>query len=326
MTDWGLRATAPTLVALAAGLGSRFGGGSAKQVAGLGPGGESLLDYAVHDALAAGFGRLICVIRPGMRPDFEAALGARLGRHIRLDYAYQRQDDLPPGFASLAARTRPWGTGQAVWACRELIDGPFAVINADDFYGRASFQLLARALAAAADGPDAAAAAAPGSRAAAPVADWQLVVFALARTLSPQGGVSRGVCQIDAAGWLRGITERAGIARGDDGRIRAADGLAPAELAPETPVSMNLWGFTPAVFDVLADSFTRFLARGPAETAELYLPTAVAEALAAGSARVRALPSPAAWLGLTHPDDAARVRAGLQAMAAAGDYLTPLWP
>jgi dTDP-glucose pyrophosphorylase len=323
----------PALVALAAGLGSRFGGGSAKQTAGLGPAGETLLDYAVHDALAAGFGRLVCVIRPEMAEDFERALGARLRLRLPVDYAFQRLDDLPAGHLPPPGRSRPWGTGHAVWSCRQLIDGPFAVINADDFYGRNSFAMLAEQLRNRA--PD----------------EWSLIAFRLGRTLSPHGPVSRGLCQVDEAGWLRGIHERGGIAAGDDGRIWASAERSP--LSAEAPVSLNLWGLTPAVFAEIESALARFLdglegppragapdraaasttaasatpasTTPPSTTAELFLPAVVAGAVDGGRARVRLRVSPDAWLGVTHPQDADRVRRGLRDLVESGHYPSPLW-
>ncbi len=305
-----------SLVVLAAGLGRRFGGGSRKQVAGLGPAGETLLEYAVHDALAAGFERLLCVIRPDMQSDFERALGARLRRHIALDYAHQRLDDLPAGLRPPPDRQRPWGTGHALWACRDQLDGAFGLINADDFYGAESYRILAAALAG--HGPSPVADLAPPAR-------WQLVTFSLGRCLSPGGPVSRGVCQVAPDGRLLRIVEREGIRRRADGHIRADDGRQPAELAPDTPVSMNMWGLDEGVFPFLEQSLTALLTDGrDLERAELFLPQVVAEAMAGGQARVQTHPSPASWLGLTHPEDAERVRAGLARHVDRGDYPSPL--
>jgi NDP-sugar pyrophosphorylase family protein len=297
------------LVVMAAGMGARFGG--LKQLVEVGPAGELLLDYAVHDAGRAGVTRLVFVVRPEMREAFEAAVAARYAARAEVRIAEQRLDDVPAGFGPVPPRGKPWGTGHAVLAVRMVVDAPFLVVNADDFYGPQGFSRLAGVL----------------SRppAAWPTA-WGLVAYRLGRTLSAHGAVARGVCEVDADGWLVDIVEHtevqadpAGLAGRDRHGVRR-------RLAGDEPVSMNLWGFRPNLFPWLEDRFARFLAaRGADPQAEFYLPEAIAGMVHDGVARVRVVPTDEAWLGVTYPPDRDEVRRRLAALAAGGAYPVPLW-
>lgn len=294
-----------TLVVLAAGMGSRYGG--LKQLDPVGPGGEIVLDYAVYDALQAGFGRLLFVIRRAIEKDFRALVEPRLAGRIAFDYAFQSREDLPAGARRPGERGKPWGTGQAVWACRNQVSGPFGVVNADDVYGRPAYQVLAAAL----EGLR-------GSR-----GRYCLVAYPLATTLSDQGPVSRGICELGPERRLRRIVERKAIERsGGGGRYR--EGEAWVQLAGDTPTSTNMWGFTPGIFRQLEQGFAAFLqGAGPAD--EFLLPAAVDALIAAGRASVEVFPTESEWLGVTYPEDKPALARALAAQAAAGRYPVPLW-
>ena len=300
--------TTPTLVLMAAGLGSRFGG--LKQVERVGPGGEMIIDYSIFDAIRAGFGRVVFIIRRDIEDEFKRAVGGRFERHIAVDYAFQELGDLPGGLVPRPDRAKPWGTGQAVLLTAPLLTGPFAVINADDFYGASAFRLLCDHLSA----TDAA-----GS-------DYSLVGYLLKQTLSDHGTVSRGVCELDPGGMLRRIREIKAIeAVAGGGRHRDEAGTAH-QLPGDTIVSMNMWGFTPTIFDHLRRLFVEFLdVHAASERDEFLLPTAVGSLIESGQARVRVLPSSAKWFGITSQEDKALVRSGIGALIAAGEYPERLW-
>ena len=302
----------PTLLVLAAGMGSRYGG--LKQLDPMGPSGETLLDYSVFDALRAGFGRVVFVIRRDFEEQFRMAVGGKFEGRTAVDYVFQDLDELPAGLRRPESRQKPWGTGHAIWCARDTVREPFAAINADDFYGAGAYRALAGFFAdAPAQSPDPAA-----------PAPFAMVGYQLDRTLSPHGTVARGVCAVDADGNLRHIEECTGI-----GRTDAPDGpiISPrpngttAEFSGAEPVSMNFWGFTPAVFPLLETGLERFLhANLDDPKAEYYIPLAVAEFIAAGSARVRVLTTDAAWFGVTYREDKPVVAASLAALVRAGDY------
>lgn len=289
-----------TLLVLAAGMGSRYGG--LKQIDPVGPSGETILDYSVHDALRAGFTRVVFVIRRDFDQVFRERIGARYVGRLAVDYVYQALDVLPSGFTVPAGREKPWGTGHATWCARDAVREPFAVINADDFYGRDSFLQLARFLRGAT--PDEAA----------------MAGFRLDRTLSENGAVSRGVCAVAEDGALHSVTEHTGIKREDVGPARAFSG---AEA-----VSMNCWGFTPAIFPALGELFSRFLREeAPANPlkSEFYLPGSISSLIAAGRLRVKVLPTTSDWFGITYREDKPRVVAQLEALVQRGDYPAKLW-
>ncbi len=302
----------PELVVMAAGLGSRFGG--PKQVVPVGPGGERLVDYAVFDALRAGLGRVTFVIRRDMQAAFHEAVGARYAGRLEVAYAFQEPDQVPAGCAAPPGRTKPWGTGHAVLAAAPAVRAPFVVINADDYYGPAAFATAAAFLR-------------EGAAAAAGPARFAMVAWRLANTLSEHGTVSRGVCDVAPDGRLRGVTEHTALTPCPGGaRDKAAAADSPA-LAGDTPVSMNFWAFTPAVFAQLAGRFARFLdEHGHEPGAEFFLPAAVEDAVRAGEATVDVLSTPDPWFGLTYPGDREHAAARLHALAADGTYPDPLWP
>ena len=297
-----------SLVVLAAGMGSRYGG--LKQIDPVGPSGETVLDYAVFDALRAGFTRVVFVIRRDFEALFREQIGARYAGRATVDYVFQSLDALPPGFTPPAGREKPWGTGHAVWCARDALDGNFAVINADDFYGADSFAQLARFLDPAAGQP------APllNDR----LAHFAMVGFRLANTLSEHGMVSRGVCTVDGSGALQTIVEQTGIAAEEVGAGR--------KYAGETVVSMNCWGFTPALSAGLDVQFREFLAaRGAELKSEFYLPAAVSTMIARKEATVSVLPTESAWFGVTYRDDKPRVEAAIAELVRVGRYPARLW-
>ena len=314
----------PSLVVLAAGMGSRYGG--LKQIDPVGPGGETVLDYAVFDARRAGFGRVVFVIRRDFEELFRTQIGARYAGKIAVDYVFQSLDALPPGLTPPAGREKPWGTGHAVWCARDAVKENFAVINADDFYGADSFNRLASFLqstpaVAIVRGHDPMS----GHKAPAPVGpaktlEFAIVGFRLANTLSEHGAVSRGICAADAVGRLVSITETHGITAADVGTE------PDKKFSGETTVSMNCWGFTPALFVGLDTQFREFLgARGTEPKSEFYLPGAVSTMIARGETTVRVLPTESAWFGITFRDDKPRVQAALAALVGAGLYPARLW-
>jgi len=310
---------APTLLVLAAGMGSRYGG--LKQIDPVGPSGETVLDYAVFDAIRAGFGRVVFIIRRDFEALFREKIGARYAGKIAVDYVFQSPDALPPGLMPPAGREKPWGTGHAVWCAREAVRENFAVINADDFYGAESFTRLGEFLrdgdgggALRPDDPRGPAGNQSGRKAPPTAgAEFAIVGFTLANTLSEHGAVSRGVCAVDAAGGLASIVEHTGILADDVGAGKKFSG---AEI-----VSMNCWGFTSALWPRLDAQWREFLAaKGGELKAEFYLPAAVSAMIGRGEAAVRVLPTGSAWFGVTYREDKPRVQAAIAALVAAGKY------
>lgn len=283
--------TSPTLLVMAAGLGSRYGG--LKQLDPVGPCGETIIDYSIYDAIRAGFSKVVFVIRKDIEAAFRETIGARFSSRIAVEYVFQE-----PG----CGRTKPWGTAHAVLVAADAIQTPFAVINADDFYGSNSFRLLAEHFAS-------------GSP------DYAMVGFPLRNTLSPFGTVSRGICELDSGGYLCGIRELTRIsADGEHARNTDPDGPI-THLTGDELVSMNIWGFTPAIFPALRDSIVRFLAEhGESQTAEAYLPSFINEQIAADRARVRILQTPDPWFGMTYREDLPRVTASIRALIDSGQY------
>jgi UTP-glucose-1-phosphate uridylyltransferase len=288
---------APTLLVLAAGLGSRYGG--LKQLDPVGPAGETILDYAVFDAVRAGFGRVVFVIRRDFEAAFRTQVAAKYAGRVVVNFVFQALDALPAGFAPPAGREKPWGTGHAVWCARDAIREPFAVIGADDFFGRDAFQKLAEFLSA-------------DRNSKIENRKFCMVGYRLDRTLSEHGTVSRGVCEVGADGLLRGIVERTAIDPAQLGR---------GELRGDATVSMNCFGFTPALFPALDAQLGEFLrATGGDAKREFYLPAVVSAMIARGEATVRVLPTPGEWFGVTHRGDRPRVVAALAALVQRGEY------
>jgi hypothetical protein len=288
----------PALLILAAGLAERYG--RPKQLDPVGPGGQALLDYAIFDARREGFGRVVLVTRAALAPELGAHL-ERIHGPLPLAFVEQRLDDLPGGAGPPAGRTRPWGTGHAVYAAREALDGPFAVCNADDFYGHAAWASLGRHLR-------------PGREAA-------LVGYTLAATLSAAGGVSRALCEVGGDGRLRTLREAVGLTR-EGARVLGRDvGGAPVILPPDAIVSMNLFGLPAGAAGLLAGRLEAFLAeQGGSPDAEFYLSEAVHQLVGAGRLTVRVLPAGTGWMGMTYPADRDGVVRRLAELHAAGAY------
>jgi hypothetical protein len=304
-----LRAMQPALLVLAAGMGSRYGG--LKQLDPVGPSGETVLDYAVFDAIRAGFDRVVFVIRREFETVFRDQIGAKYAGRIAVDYVFQSLDALPAGFSSPVGREKPWGTGHAVWCASDVIGRqPFAVINADDFYGADSFAQLSGILRTESGTSELVVAGAP--------AEFAIVGFHLANTLSEHGAVSRGICAVGSDGKLASITERTGILRTEVGSGKP---FAGSEV-----VSMNCWGFTSTLFAGLDEQFREFLSRhGGDPKAEFYLPAAVSTMIARGQASVSVLPTDASWFGVTYREDKPRVVAAIAALVEAGTYPAKLF-
>lgn len=293
----------PTLLVMAAGLGSRYGG--FKQVDRVGPAGEMLLEYAIFDARRAGFRRVVFVIRRELANAF-ADLERQLPADLDVSWVYQDPNQLPSWFTS-PPRTKPWGTAHAVLAAREAISAPFIVVNADDFYGMAAYDLAAAAC-----------------REAAERGTLALIGLPLHTTLSDHGTVVRGICRLQGD-WLVELDEVYGIECTNDG-IRGSSGGRTRALTGTEMASMNLWVFAPALFSQLAAQFEEFLRnRGQDATAEMLLPDAIGALVRTGAARVRAIEAPGPWFGLTHKEDRPKVMAGLRALHVRGDYPDPLW-
>lgn len=290
----------PALVILAAGLGSRFGG--LKQLAPLGPGGAALMDYSVHDARRAGFDRVVFVVRPEMA-DWAGQRRSRPGG-LPAEVVFQRLEDIPLGFDSLLVRRKPWGTTHAVLAARRVVHGPFAVLNADDFYGRPAFTAAGAFLA----GLDPA-----GS-------SHGLIGYRLDETLSGAGGVTRALLEPKPDGTLATITELRNLRRDYGGMVRGDRQGTPFLIPGEALVSMNFWLFSPAILGILERAFEAFLRASPGADEECFLPEVMQRAVSAGTAQVRVLDPGSRWCGVTYPDDAAGVRAHLSALTARGDY------
>jgi NDP-sugar pyrophosphorylase family protein len=296
------------LVVLAAGMGSRFGG--LKQVEPVGPGGELIIEYSASDAFRAGFERVVFVIRHDIEQAFRAAIGRRIEARMEVAYAFQEITDLPAPHAPVPGRTKPWGTGQAVLAAESVVRGPFAVINADDFYGAAAYRVLAEHFRKQS---------LPSGQAR-PV--YALVGYPLRQTLSEHGSVNRGVCLVDAAGRLNGIDEVLKIERTAGGRARAPLPQGGwRELSGDELVSMTCFGFSPEFPGQLRGQFTGFLEEnGRSQTAEFFLPVAVGDLLEAGYADMRVLKSEDEWFGMTYREDVPAARAALRRLIDEGAY------
>lgn len=297
------------LVVMAAGAGSRFGG--LKQLVPVGPGGETLTDYAVYDAWCAGVRRVVFVVRPEMEREFHGILGRKYESRLEVVYAPQELADTPVGFVVPEGRPKPWGTGHAIRAARRHVTNPFLAINADDWYGADGFSKLTAFLSEPVR---------PGP------ARYALVAFRLRRTLSAHGTVSRGVCTVSPRGRLLEVTEYADLRAEAGGVIGTGPGGTVCRFSGDEPVSLNLWGFVPAFFDELERGFERFLSeRGTDPNAEFYLPAAVDAALKARRAEVTVLPTEEEWFGVTYREDLPRAQAAVGKRVEAGLYPSPLW-
>jgi hypothetical protein len=294
----------PTLFVLAAGMGSRYGG--LKQLDPLGPQGQTIMDYSIFDAIRAGFGKVVFVIRKDFEEDFRRSILSKYEGHIPVEVVFQSTDKLPEGYTCPEERTKPWGTNHAVMMGADVINEPFAVINADDFYGRDAFAVIAADL----------------MRERTSKGDYSMVGFRVGNTMSENGSVSRGVCSVNADGNLTKVVERTGIAYDEDHRICFLDENNETEyLDPSTPVSMNLWGFTPDYFSYSDREFRRFLDKClTTPKAEFYIPTAIDTLINSGEATVKVLDTTSRWFGATYAADRQGVVDKLAALHAAGEY------
>ncbi len=300
-----------TLVIMAAGIGSRYGGGI-KQLAAVGPNGEIIMDYSIHDAIEAGFDKIIFIIRRDIEEAFREAIGDRIqgicaGLGVELGYAFQELDALPAGVTLPEGRTKPWGTGQAVLACKDQLDGPFAVINADDYYGKQAFVLLHDFL--------------QGYTPEKP-GDLCMAGFVLKNTLSDNGAVTRGICRMNAEGYLTGVDETSGIEKTADGA--QAGGKA---VDPDSLVSMNMWGLTPEFADMLEKGFVEFFGgiAGNELKAEYLLPIFIDSLLKQGKVSVKVLPTQDRWFGVTYQEDKPVVVESFAKLIEAGVYRKDLF-
>ncbi len=295
----------PTLLVLAAGMGSRYGG--LKQIDPMGPNGETVLDYSVHDAIRAGFGRVVFIIREDFAEAFRTGIGARFAGRIEVDYAFQRLNDLPAGFSVPEGREKPWGTAHAVRAARHAVTGHFAVINADDFYGRDAYRRAAAFFESL-----------PVDSAGA----LAMVSYPLENTLSDHGRVNRGICGIDGRGFLTEVEEYLDIERESDGLVRGTALDGERRIVPAgSLVSMNFWAFGPTFFAQLEEGFTRFLREsGDQLKSECYIPTVVDHLIQDGHARCQVLKTTGSWFGVTYPADKPFVVESIRHLIAAGEY------
>lgn len=285
-----------TLVVMAAGMGSRFGG--LKQIEPIGKNGEILLDYSVYDAVKAGFNKVVFVIKRAIEEEFKAVVGKRIEKMVKTEYVFQETDALPEGFVCPPDRVKPWGTAHAVLCCRGIVKEPFAVINADDYYGKSAFKQTAEFL--------------KNNN-----SDYCMTGFRLVNTLTENGYVSRGVCDIES-GELRSVTERTKII---DCKYTEDDGATWTSLPPDTVVSMNLWGFMPDLFDYALNGFSEFLKENiNTPKAEYYLPSVVSGLIASGKKRVKVLIAEDKWYGVTYKEDKQMVSAAINKMAENGLY------
>lgn len=296
----------PTLLVLAAGMGSRYGG--LKQMDPMGPNGETVLDYSVYDAIRAGFGRVVFIIREDFAEAFRQGVGSRFAHRIQVDYAFQRLDDLPSGFEIPTGRAKPWGTAHAVRAARDLVKEPFAVINADDFYGSDAYVQAAAFLAK--------------PRSESDRAHYAMIGYPLVNTLSDHGDVNRGICTRDDHGLLSTVEEYVKIEREADGMVRgnSLDG-SRREVCENSPVSMNFWAFSRCFFDYLEIEFAHFIENfGSLEKSESYIPTVVDALIRAGKADCSVLDTTSHWFGVTYPEDKPHVVASILKLIEDGDY------
>ena len=297
--------TKPTLLVLAAGMGSRYGG--LKQIDPVGPAGETIIDYSIFDAMRAGFGKLVFVIRKDIEQQFREVIGSRFEQRIAVDYVFQELDKLPTGFSLPAGRTKPWGTTHAILMAENVVKENFAAINADDFYGRNAYNVLAQHLTS-------------GSP------DYAMVGFILKNTLSDHGSVARGVSRVDANNYLTHIVELTKIERDSSGaKDTAADGKI-TKLTGDEAVSMNCWAFTPTLFPKLKIAFEAFLKKSGGELkSECYIPATVGELVNTGQAKCKVLCSPDSWFGVTYREDRPMVVESIRKLIAKGDYPEKLW-
>ena len=296
-----------TLVIMAAGIGSRFGGGI-KQLEPVGPNGEIIMDYSIADAMDAGFDKVVFVIRKDLEKDFKEVIGNRIEEKVQVEYAFQELDDIPEQYREVfRERKKPWGTGQAILCCRDVVHEPFLVINADDYYGKEAYREAYKELTSDKEDSD--------------VMNISMVGFILKNTLSENGGVTRGVCKVDEKRMLREIVETHNIIKTDKGAAVKLD-EKEEEIDIESPVSMNMWGLQPGFFEILEKGFSEFLSQLNEEDlkSEYLLPTIIGALLKQGKVQVKVLESKDKWFGVTYKDDKEGVVAAIRDLIDKGEY------
>ena len=299
----------PTLFVLAAGMGSRYGG--IKQMDGIGPGGATIMDYSIYDAVRAGFGKIVFVIRHSFEEDFRAKVVNKYEGHIPVEIVFQELDYLPEGFTAPADRAKPWGTNHAVLMGKDVIKEPFAVINADDFYGQESFKILADWL----------------NNAEGKTNEYCMVGYRVGNTLSESGSVARGICETNAEGLLTTVVERTYIIRDTDKKIKFRDENGNfVEVEENAPVSMNMWGFTPDYFKHSEEAFKDFLKENKDNIkAEFFIPLVVNNLIVSGTATCKVLDTPSVWFGVTYAEDRPMVVDKFENLVKQGVYPAKLW-
>ena len=299
----------PTLFVLAAGMGSRYGG--LKQLDGVGPQGQTIMDYSIYDAIRAGFGKVVFVIRKDFEPDFREKILSKYEGHVPVEVVFQAIDKLPEGYAAPAERVKPWGTNHAVLMGKDVIREPFAVINADDFYGRNAFEVIAKELMRERDRKG----------------DYCMVGFRVGNTMTENGSVARGVCTTDKDGHLTSVVERTAISYDPEHRIVFTDENGKEQtLEPNTPVSMNLWGFTPDYFDYSEREFKKFLDRDlNTPKSEFFIPLCIDALIKNGEATVKVLDTDSKWFGVTYAADRPGVVEKFAELHRSGLYPSPLF-
>ena len=296
-----------TLVIMAAGIGSRFGGGI-KQLEPVGPNGEIIMDYSIADAMDAGFDKVVFVIRKDLEKDFKEVIGNRIEEKVQVEYAFQELDDIPEQYREVfRERKKPWGTGQAILCCRDVVHEPFLVINADDYYGKEAYREAYKELTSDKEDSD--------------VMNISMVGFILKNTLSENGGVTRGVCKVDEKRMLREIVETHNIIKTDKGAAVKLD-EKEEEIDIESPVSMNMWGLQPGFFEILEKGFSEFLSQLNEEDlkSEYLLPTIIGALLKQGKVQVKVLESKDKWFGVTYKEDKEGVVASIRDLIDKGEY------
>lgn len=299
------------LVIMAAGMGSRYGGGI-KQLEKVGPSGEIIMDYSIYDAKAAGFDKVVFITRKDLEKDFREIIGNRIERQIETEYAFQELDDLPAGFTCPEGRTKPWGTGQAILSCLGKVKEPFVIVNADDYYGQEAFVKVHDYLA---------------NADLSKKHEYCMAGFILGNTLSDNGVVTRGVCHVDEQGYLKDVEETFGIEQKGDKAVGKNGAGEMVELPLNCAVSMNMWGVTPDFLEELQNGFKEFLAAGAAKDmkAEYLLPEVIGKMLREQRATVKVLQSSDKWFGVTYKEDKEAVVKALQALVDAGKYPSSLF-
>lgn len=301
-----------TLIIMAAGIGSRFGKGI-KQLEKIGPEGEILMDYSIYDAMEAGFDKVVFIIRKDIEGEFRSIIGNRIEKNIKVEYVFQELDDLPTGFAVPDGRIKPWGTGHAILCCRSIVDTPFVIINADDYYGKSSFRNIHEYLTS-------------EHNKKAPI-DLCMAGFILENTLSKNGTVTRGICEVDSDGYLSKVTETVGIAKNDRGEIEYQGSEGSVRLMPDSYVSMNMWGGYPDFIEQLEEGFSEFLGRlfeaeknRVSVRQEFLLPVYIDELLRQKKASVKVLETMDRWFGITYKEDKAEVEEEIGKIVDEGKY------